>query len=157
MKKLTWSIYLILIGTLFSSCDFNRVYEQYEDIPNYQWDQHNVLQFDVNIKDTIQTYNVFLNVRNSGSYEFSNMWVFVKMTAPGGQMNDRKIELHLANKEGKWYGNGFGDIFDLQIPYQKNVQFPHSGKYTYEITQGMWPQKLNGVVNVGIRIEKVNQ
>ncbi|RUT77998.1 gliding motility lipoprotein GldH [Ancylomarina longa] len=156
MKKLIWAFFLILIGLGVTSCDFNRVYEQYEDIPNYQWEQKNILRFEVNIKDTIQANNIFLNIRNTGSYEYSNIWVFVKKITPDGKTENKKIELQLADEKGKWYGSGFGDIFDLQVPFQQNVIFPHSGKYVFEITQGMWPQKLNGVVNVGIRIEKLN-
>ncbi|WP_372751588.1 gliding motility lipoprotein GldH [Labilibaculum sp.] len=145
------------LGFGLLSCDSNRVYEQYETIPDFEWNQADTLRFEVDITDTIQANNVFINLRNSGDYEYSNLWLFVKRTSPDNQSIERKLEFNLADETGDWYGSGFGDLFDLQIPMEQKVVFPKSGKYVYEIVQGMYDVKLKGIANVGIRIEKENQ
>lgn len=147
----------VLLGTLLFSCDSNRVYEQYENIPDFLWNQENICRFEVEVTDTIQAYNILINLRNSGDYSYSNLWLFVKTISPDNEIVDNKIEVKLADENGEWYGSGFGDIFDLQVPFQQKVVFPKSGKYVFEITQGMYDLKLKGIVNVGIRMEKENQ
>lgn len=57
----------------------------------------------------------------------------------------------------KWFGSGFGDIFDLRIPFKQNVVFQKSGIYVFEIVQGMRDEELKEVVNIGLRLEKANQ
>ncbi|MBN2597046.1 gliding motility lipoprotein GldH [Labilibaculum sp.] len=147
----------LLLGVLVLSCDSNRVYEQYENIPDFEWDQENILRFEVEITDTIHANDIFINLRNSGDYAYSNLWVFVRVTSPDNELNEEKVEIELADETGDWYGSGFGDIFDLQVPFKQKVVFPRSGKYVFEIVQGMYDQKLKGIVNVGIRIEKENR
>jgi len=139
------------------SCDSNRVYEQYETIPDFEWSQEHVLRFEVEITDTIQAYNMYVNVRNSNEYAYSNLWMFVKTTTPGKEISEQKIQFQLADESGDWYGSGFGDIFDLQRPLKEHVIFPKSGIYVFEIVQGMREAKLKGIVNIGIRVEKDNQ
>ncbi len=155
--KLVRILCVALLGVLALSCDSNRVYEQYEDIPDFEWSQEHVLRFEVDITDTIQAHDLFVNVRNSGGYQYSNLWLFVRSISPDNQISDRKLELKLADKTGQWFGSGFGDLFDLQVPYQQKYVFSKSGKYVFEIVQGMYDEKLKGIANVGIRIEKQNQ
>ncbi len=76
--KLVRILCVVLLGVLALSCDSNRVYEQYEDIPDFEWSQEHVLRFEVDVTDTIQTHNLFVNVRNSGEYQYSNLWLFVR-------------------------------------------------------------------------------
>lgn len=152
--KLVRILGVLALTVLMLSCDTNRVYEQYESIPDYEWEQKNVVRFEVEITDTISTHNLFLNVRNSGTYEYSNLWMFVKSISLDGTIEEQKVEVKLADNTGEWYGSGFGDIFDLQVPLKSNVVFSNSGTYIFEITQGMYDVTLKGIANVGIRIEK---
>jgi len=60
----------------------------------------------------------------------------------------------LANEKGKWLGSGIGDIYEIQIPYKKNVRFPYPGKYSFTFEQAMRIEELSFVYDVGLRIEK---
>jgi gliding motility-associated lipoprotein GldH len=139
------------------SCDSNRVYEAYQKIPDYTWNMNHTLRFEIDVTDTIGVHNLHVNVRNTGAYAYSNMWLFIKRTSPDGSVLEDKFECNLASEKGEWHGSGFGDIFDLQIPYKQNVVFPKSGVYVFEIVQGMRDEELKEVVNVGLRLEKSNQ
>ncbi len=82
------------------------------------------------------------------------MWVFIKSSAPNGQTSIDTLECILADKTGKWAGDGLGDIWDIQIPWRMNVRFPVSGKYTVEYEQAMRVDDLPGIMDMGLRIEK---
>jgi gliding motility-associated lipoprotein GldH len=154
MRKLILIINLIAFAFAFSACDSNRVYEDYRMIPDYLWNKNQTLHFEVEVTDTIHPHNLYLNVRNTGAYEYSNLWLFIKEKSPKGELKKDKFECRLAKENGRWLGSGFGTIYDLQIPYQQNVIFPNKGTYRIEIVQGMREDVLKEIVNVGIRIEK---
>jgi gliding motility-associated lipoprotein GldH len=155
--KLGRIICTLLIAVFTLSCTSNSVYDKYENIPDFEWNQGKIFRFEVDITDTTHTHNVFVNVRNSGDYAYSNLWLFVKTISPDNEVDEQKIEVKLADETGDWYGSGFGDIFDLKVPFKQKMVFPKSGKYVFEIAQGMYDHKLKGIVNVGIRIEKGKQ
>lgn len=76
------SFALILIG---SACKDNRVYENYIDIPSHEWNKDSIARFEVEITDSIQLHNISVNIRNTGKYPFSNLWVFIKEIRPRGE------------------------------------------------------------------------
>ena len=148
------SLALILIA---SACQDNRVYESYVDIPNHEWNKDYAARFEVEITDSIQLHNIYVNIRNTGKYPFSNLWLFIKQIDPEGKMTEEKYECHLASDTGEWYGSGFGNIFDLQILYKPAVLYTKPGLYTFEMVQGMRDDKLPGIVNIGLKLDKTNQ
>jgi gliding motility-associated lipoprotein GldH len=149
-------VILILISTiLLTGCDPSRIFEENEEIPKNLWSAKQSLVFQADIKDTIQAYNVYLNIRNAGVYPFSNIFLFINTTFPGGQLDRDTVEIMLATPQGKWMGQGLGDIWDNQILFKRNVRFPKAGEYRFEIIQAMRVDPLPGIMDAGIRIEKV--
>ena len=140
-----------------SACNKNHVYENYIDIPNYEWNKSHIARFEVEITDSIHQHSIYVNIRNTSKYPYSNLWLFIKQTNPEGKISNEKFECHLANDTGKWYGSGFGNIFDLQILYKPAIQFTKPGLYTFEIVQGMRDDNLPGIVNIGLKLNKPNQ
>ncbi|RXQ92944.1 gliding motility lipoprotein GldH [Ancylomarina salipaludis] len=151
---LLFSFALILIS---SACQDNRLYENYIDIPNHKWNKEHIARFEVEITDSIQLHNIYIDIRNTGRYPYSNLWLFIKQTNPEGTVSEDKFECHLASDAGEWYGSGFGNIFDLQVLYKPAVLFSKPGLYTFEMVQGMRDDNLPGIVNIGLKIDKTKQ
>jgi len=137
------------------SCDRKKVYDRYEKLENHTWKAENILTHDVNIQDTLSANNVFLNIRHSNDYPYRNMFMFISITDPSGQFKKDTVEVFLADEKGKWFGSGIGDVFQNKIPLLVNVRFQHQGVYTFEIEQAMRQNQLPGVLDIGLRIEKV--
>lgn len=145
----------VIIATVFlQSCDSSRVFEENEEIPKSLWSAKQSLVFQTNIDDTIAAHNVYLNIRNAGVYPFSNIFLFINTTLPGGQLDRDTVEIMLATPDGKWLGKGLGDIWDNQVLFKQQVRFPRAGEYRFEIIQAMRLDPLPGVMDAGIRIEK---
>lgn len=145
--------FLILISVLFTACDSARYFEENKKVDKMEWDKDVPLTFLVDIKDTSQAYNVFVNVRNAGGYRFSNLYLFVNTIFPGGQIQRDTLECTLASPEGRWLGDGLGDIWDNRILFKENVGFPQPGEYRFELIQAMRVNPLPGIMDAGIRIE----
>jgi gliding motility-associated lipoprotein GldH len=153
-KAFKMSTLLMLMFLLFSSCDRKRIFEENQPITNNLWDSNNKLKFTVDIMDTVNSNNFYVNVRNADGYPYNNLFLFIKTTFPNGKVAIDTMECVLADEKGKWLGSGMGDIYDNQIPFKRNVRFPMSGKYTFELQQGMRLDNIPLIMDVGLRIEK---
>ena len=155
MNKVTLIIFVIFL----SACDSVKIFEENIALENYIWSLENHPKFHVEIIDTTSDMNLFMNIRHSSHYPFSNLWVFVNTTNPEGKENVDTLECVLATKEGRWNGSGLGDIWDIQIPFKTQV-FTTPGDYTFEIEQAMRYgnkariERLPEIMSVGLRIEK---
>jgi gliding motility-associated lipoprotein GldH len=147
------SIFCGLIVLL--SCDPGRVYEKNIKVPDGIWDKDNKLSFEVFIDDTLSGHNLYVNVRNTSLYPFSNLYLFIETTAPSGHTIRDTVEVILANERGKWLGSGLGDIWDLQQVYKENVRFAQRGNYSFQYQQAMRMDKLPFILDSGLRIETV--
>lgn len=142
---------LTLLG-VFGACHSNRVYEEFVRVPD-PWNNEKVLHFNVNITDTAKAQDVYLSVRNTGKYGFSNLYLFVTAHSPNGTSVRDTIELVLADAHGKWLGKGAASVFTLYHPYRKNIRFPLRGIYTFDIEQAMWVSDLSNITDIGLMIE----
>ena len=148
-----WPV-LILSVFIFFSCDRNRVYDESIPIKNQIWNNKEHAIFKVNIQDTIHAHNIYVNVRNAGNYEYANIFLFITVTSPSGNTNRDTFDCVLADAKGKWYGSGYGDLFDNRILYKTNIFFPDTGTYIFDIEQAMRKGELENISDIGIRIER---
>ena len=88
------------------ACDSSRVFEKNEDIAKSTWAYADTIGFDVPITDTTSRYNIYVNVRHTNEYEYRNLWIYAHTHFPSGKQLKTRIDLPLADNEGKWYGKG---------------------------------------------------
>jgi len=147
-------ISLFLLG--LTSCDANKVFEEYIEVENANWQKENIASFEFTAKDTVTPHNLYINVRNTGTYAYSNIYLFVTMQGPDGGILKDTVNCILADNRGKWLGNGVGDLWDLRIPYVGGFKFAQSGLYTVTLEQAMRVDNgLEGITDIGLRVEKV--
>ncbi|MBK3517935.1 gliding motility lipoprotein GldH [Carboxylicivirga marina] len=145
---------VVLIALIaFSSCDKNVVFDQYVTIPDGGWNMDSMAVFKVDIQSAEQAFDVVLNVRNYSNYPNSNLWLFVDVISPSGNKMQDKVDCILADETGRWLGTGWGSLYHVKVPYQRNVKFAETGQYTFRIVQGMRDEELKGIHNIGLRIE----
>lgn len=154
---------LMLIMLLISGCDSNAVYDQYRSLDN-EWDKDEIVEFKLEAPDTINPYNLFVNLRNSADYRFNNLFLIVTVNYPNGKVKKDTLEYRMADEEGRFLGSGFSDIKENKLAYNFKDEpfvFNESGEYTFGIQHAMREnntvngiEKLKGIMEVGLRIEK---
>ncbi len=154
LSKLKHFIVAISLISFFA-CDRKMVFEDYRSLPELKWAVDSTVTFAFNISDTTINHNLYFNIRNSVDYEYSNLWLFVCILPPDSEAMKDTIEFTLANPLGKWFGKGHGKFRDIQYMYRRNVFFPDTGLYQFQIKQGMREQVLEGIRDIGLRVEKV--
>ena len=150
-------IFILTFLFLLSSCNSKIVYTNSQAMTEETWKLMDITAFKVPITDTLNSNNVFFTIRNSSSYPFRNIYLFVTTTSPDGKKITDTLQYNLADEKGKWYGKGFGDIHELNLPYKSNVYFPLKGTYEFKIQHGMRVENLKGVYDFGLRIEKIRK
>ena len=145
------TIALMALTVLTIGCNSRTAFSEYRNVPLQGWDKDSVVCFDVNITDSMATYNVILSLRHTADYPYQNIWFFVQNETSG--QNDT-LEYYLADQRGRWLGNGFGDRKEMPCLLYEHVRFPHGGIYRYAVRQGMRQEWLRGVTEVGLIVEK---
>jgi gliding motility-associated lipoprotein GldH len=145
----------ILVGVLlFSACSSHTVFQDNEAIPASGWHLDNIIDFGVTIDDTVRLHELYLMVRNTTNYPYSNLFLFLDIEFPDHRILRDTIECILAHKDGQWTGKGFGTIRSNQFLFRDDVWFPLAGTYTFRIQHGMREEHLKGMADIGIRIER---
>lgn len=139
---------------IFVSCNFNYTFNENVTISEGKWFKNEAAHFEVFINDSLTPQDFYITLRNDSDYRFSNLFVFLTTRLPNGNMTRDTIEIVLADKSGKWLGNGWGNIKENKVLLNSKMRFPLTGKYEFFIQQAMRVDTLKGIKSVGIVIEK---
>lgn len=145
---------LTVITAFFISCDSSRVFDNTSRIKDSAWKRQEPVSFDFSIKDTTALYNVYIQVRNTTDYAFSNLYLFLTTKDAAGQFSKDTIECVLADPDGKWLGKGLGKLKENRILIKKDMRWQIPGSYHIQIEQAMRKEILEGISDIGLRIEK---
>ncbi len=150
-----FTIFLSLF--LLASCDSNRIYEDNIEFKDRSWKITEPAQLEFDIVDTTQRYNLYMDVRNSLDYPYSRLFVNYNLVDPTGTEVSKKMitEYLFDQKTGKPKGSsGLGDIYDHQFLFLEKHSFSKLGKYKIKFEQFMRQDTLQGVLAVGLRVER---
>jgi gliding motility-associated lipoprotein GldH len=153
--RVFWTVIVLMI--LVTGCEDNRIYEQYIDFEEGYWLVDNKPEFEFVIDDTNVRYTLYGNVRNAVSYPWSRLFMtYYLQDSIGNQIHKSLISDYLfESKSGEPLGtSGLGDIYDHRLMLLKDYQFKNAGKYKIKFEQFMRTDTLQGVLAVGLRIEK---
>lgn len=156
MKRTSGILIVIIfwgIGFLFSGCTPIKLHEQNTRIPGFKWQHNYTVKGSFIISDTVSSYNIYVVLRHTDNYRYSNIWLNLGFQDPGDSMRIRKINLPLADDAGGWEGSGMNDIWEMRKLIFMH-KFSKPGEYRYEINQIMRDNPLPGIMSVGIRVEK---
>lgn len=141
------------------SCDKKRVFDEYQSIPN-TWNKDSIVTFNLQNIDSVQNYNLFLNVRNNSDFAFSNLFLIAQIQFPQGKVITDTLEYQMAAPNGQWLGTGFGDVKENKLWHKENFRFNEAGEFKVSIQQAMRKSRseqgikdLEGIIQVGFRIE----
>ena len=147
---------VVMMAILISiSCDRGMVYDHFETMEEGTWSWRDAREFKVEISDTTSFHNIYLQVRHTVEYPMSNLYMFVYVKSPKGQMLKDTVNIQLAETDGKWIGKGSGHLKELSLLYRKKTRFGEQGVYTFTLEQGMRNPELP-VTDIGIRIVRIN-
>lgn len=160
MRNSFWCF--ICFGILFSSCDSNRVFDEYKSVPN-SWNKNEVISFNYQTTDSVQPHNLFVNIRNNNNYKYSNLFLLVELNYPNGKSTKDTLEYLMAKPNGELLGSGFSDVKENKLWFKENFVFSETGNYQINIQHAMRAngivkgvENLEGITDIGFRVEHIN-
>jgi len=150
---LTFYVCCILTGCLPAP-----YYQKEESIPQNAWAYNFKPSFTFNITDSAASYQPYFLIRHTQAYPYSNIWIWVYAKAPGDSIiKKERLNIVLAEPNGKWLGRGMGEIYEQRIPIDLNeiTRFNRNGSYEVSFEQNMRVNPLPEVLDAGLAIEKI--
>jgi gliding motility-associated lipoprotein GldH len=163
LKKgiLNYISYFVLLISYFiiPACGTVDVFEKHATIPQQIWKSSfkPEIIFNIEPKDTTARFNIFIVIRHTDAYRYKNIWLNLHTESPNGVVKNLPVDLQLATDQKGWLGSGMDDIFEHRIlitPPQSPVPLS-AGTYRFKLENIMREDPLKNVMNVGIRLEKV--
>jgi gliding motility-associated lipoprotein GldH len=127
--------------------------DTYNAIPKQNWTYVNPVKATLNVTDSTQAYNIYVNFRHTADYKYANIWLRFHIIGPNQKDVPVRQEFQLAMPDGQWLGTGSGNLFTYQLIYKQNYKFASTGKYTLIVEQNMRDNPLKAVSDVGIYVE----
>jgi gliding motility-associated lipoprotein GldH len=151
MKK--FGLVIFIIPFFLISCKNDIYYEKMDSIKNEVWSIDNKLVYEFEIKDSMEFYDIYFNVRNTIDYPYQNLYIFLTNQFPSGIEIVDTLGCVLCDPFGKWYGKGDGRIKENKFLLRKKVRFQHKGKYVFTVQQAMRNEQLEGIASFGLTFE----
>jgi gliding motility-associated lipoprotein GldH len=152
MKKI---LILFLASFLLFSCSKNKVFEKFVKFDNYDWKMDYVIKFNVPIDDTSAFYNVSIPIRHIDNYPYDGLLVNFTYNAPNGEEHTKNYKLNFRDANGKFKGDVAGDIWDETGMIMEKAKFNSKGIYKFEIVNNMPTTPTQGIMELGLKIEKI--
>lgn len=154
MKRFELLVLLVVV-TLFVSCDTINVYERNATLENHRWQAADKPSFEFEISDSLSRYNIFIVLRHADAYRYNNLWLNIHTLAPGDSIAKvQALDLQLATNEKGWLGSGMDDIYEHRVRISQAPVPLRPGLYRFQLEQIMRDDPLEHVLNVGVRVEK---
>lgn len=157
-----WLVFLFAV-LLFVSCTDNKntIFDQHLETSTSGWEKKDLKTYVFEVNDTISRHNLFMNLRVDKNYEYSNMFVIMKIYQPNEVIVVDTLQYQIADSNGELLGNGFSDVKENQLWLKEGYTFPIKGNYKFTIEQAVrklgaieGDSHLKGVLEVGLQIEK---
>lgn len=160
---MTYKLSILLVFLLiFQACQNNVVFNQYMPIEKTNWHNGQVVAIEIPIQDTTSIYNLYINLRNTKNYKYSNLYLIARMSFPDNKQVTDTLEYEMTDAKGKFLGSGFSELKENKLFYKEKIRFAKQGKYLFEVKQAMRKRNevesidpLEGVSDVGLSLEKV--
>ncbi|MBP3944185.1 gliding motility lipoprotein GldH [Sphingobacteriaceae bacterium WQ 2009] len=155
--KIYHALCSLLLLTLGTACDNDHttLLDKNESITNRAWLTTDTKSFTIAIKDPSKSYRIYLNLRHTALFPYSNIHLKLKQVNPDKQENSLNTEIKLADKDGRWIGKSAGSLYAQQQLIYEDYRFPSQGIYTFSVQQLMHDNPLKEVVDVGLTL-KIN-
>ena len=154
MRKTPLYTACLLAAMALAACDGTVYYDESRSVDEHGWAPQDSVCFDVEVDDTTHLFNFLVEVRNSVTYPYSNIFLFIGTTFPDGSVARDTLECPLADATGRWLGKRTGRYVDARYRLRGgSARFPMTGTYHFAITNGMRDSAISGLKDIGLRVE----
>lgn len=130
-------------------------YAEKISITNNVWTYDQVLDFQFEVQDTTQKYDLILSVNHDFEFAHQNFYAKFITTYPSMKKIEDVVSIELGNNFGKWMGDCNSSTCAIDILLQEKTYFKDQGKHQISIVQNNRIDSLNGINSIEFKLLKV--
>ena len=131
------------------------------------WDRQETVSYEFAAPDSLNSYSLFVKLRTTTDYKFSNIFLVVELNYPHGKVTKDTLEYIMAKPSGELLGSGFTSVKEHKLWFKgvdASFVFSEEGTYKVHIQQAMRLREnpkgiaiLDGIIDVGFSVEPFNK
>lgn len=142
---------MLLMLTMLSSCQKNKVFYHFENTEYGAWDKNNKIEFDIPTLERSGNYAMLVGLRITNAYPFQNLHMIVNTKhMPSGKTTTENIICKVTDRNGKILGKGVS-LYQYRIPVRKEF-FMDGDSVHVSVTHNMKRETLPGIMDVGLEL-----
>ncbi len=145
--------FFFILFSIFLSCN-NFFYENKIEFDDNEWNKDEQLNCEFEIIQTEASYDIYINFACKEEYKTNNIWLFVEVISPSGNIQKDTIEYYITDNVGKWFGKKRSNFIENKFLYKQNIKFPEKGLYIFTLQHGMRKKDTPLAVSIGLTIRK---
>lgn len=151
-----YSLFIILafISLFFISCKEKAIFDEVKEIDHRIWSFDEWVEFQPEITDSTQLYDIYFSIRLEKDYPFQNIYLRQKMSGPFLEERIDTLNIDLIDPSAKWKGNCNKNECLQNILLAEKIQFQYPGSYSIAFEQFTRKDKLPGILEIGLRISQ---
>lgn len=151
-----YSLFIILVlnALIFSSCNQEAVFDEVKEIDHNIWSYGEWIEFQPEIIDSTQLYDIHFTIRLEKDYPFQNIYLRQKMSGPSLKERIDTLNIDLIDPTAKWKGKCNKTECLQNILLAEKIQFHNPGSYSIAFEQFTRKDKLPGILEIGLKISQ---
>ena len=138
--------------TFLQSCGDDAFYDQVHSFDKNTWGKADTAIFKVDVQDSVINRDFILSLRTTTEYLYSDLWVYIMVTAPDGTTSKVAQKIPLARPDGSWIGRVSGTLVESRLRFDSKP-FPIIGEYVFKVCNATQEDLIPYVADIGLRIE----
>ena len=157
---------VIVFASVAFSCQQNKLFDRYTSVSS-GWDRQETVSYEFAAPDSLNSYSLFVKLRTTTDYKFSNIFLVVELNYPHGKVTKDTLEYIMAKPSGELLGSGFTSVKEHKLRFKgvdASFVFSEEGTYKVHIQQAMRLREnpkgiaiLDGIIDVGFSVEPFNK
>lgn len=147
---------IVLLSASIVSCRGDEVYYEFREIKDSKWSKHDTLCFNIDssLIELNTDYDISIELANNFNYPYRNVWLYVYDNINDTLFRSYSQQYMLADEFGKWYGSGFGTLYQISLAYRDQVRFTDKQNLCIKLVHGMRDEPLVGIERIGIKVKR---
>lgn len=152
MKIVYFLLLITSLPTILTSCNDTSIINENKNIENRTWLNTFKPKFSFYIHDTSKKYTIYLYVRHTSQYDFSNLAILLREQHLNSKILTFSKNITLARADGSWKGKSAGNLYVNKSLIHEHYFFPDTGLYQITIQQNMPENPLKEITDIGLQI-----
>ena len=152
--------YTILFSVLslffLASCESGLVYHHKATIEDGVWSYSDILDYQIDVKDTSDYYELFVKIIHSPEFSYENLYTKITTEFPDGNKLSDVVSFQLANKMGLWLGKCNSKKCVNELILQDRFRFKETGKHILYL-ENYSREELNGIMALELKLYNIDQ